>query len=68
MRQHRVAAWGAEKWEWKMGGGKWGVVNGSGNWEVGNWKWEMGSGKWEVGNGRKKRMAPTSDAILFVLS
>ena len=30
---------------------------------VENGKWEM-----EVGNGSKKRMAPTGDAMLFVLS
>ncbi len=44
-----------------------GVRNGSEKWEVGN-----GSGKlkWEMGSviGSKKRMAPTGDAILFVLS
>ena len=42
----------------------------------GKLKWEMGSGngkwKWEVEMGSvigsKKRMAPTGDAILFVLS
>ena len=44
--------------------------------KVENGKWEMevgnGSAKWEWKMrsviGRKKRMAPTSDAILFVLS
>ena len=53
---------GSGKWKWEMG-----VVNGSGK-----WKWKMGveNGEWKMGsgNGRKKRMAPTSDAILFVLS
>lgn len=44
-----------------------GVEKGSGKWE---WKMGVENGEWEmeVGNGRKKRMAPTSDAILFVLS
>ena len=43
------------------------VVNGSRKWK---WEMEVENGEWEMGSviGCKKRMAPTGDAILFVLS
>ena len=44
----------------KVENGKWEMEVGNGS---GKWEWKMGSV-----NGCKKRMAPTGDAILFVLS